>query len=232
MPLILFADPEHVTTDVLHQSQLSPQTSISTIQVTAANQTPSQTMVTEVANTPRISDTNLSVDTVQVQNNDAEQSITIADNALNVANANNGLENKNRTEQQAQPSVSQIANDDTVKREAGSTQQQPVVIVRQVQMPKTYSGNTSWKGYKEHFERIAAINGWITNAEKVQYLTISPENPASDILRDVNEKSENAYNDIWSALARRFGMLDGSRKSMRRFDARRQNENETLVEYE
>ena len=42
-----FADSEHVTTDVLHQSQLSPQTNISSIQVTAANQTPSQTMVTE-----------------------------------------------------------------------------------------------------------------------------------------------------------------------------------------
>jgi len=95
-------------------------------------------------------------------------------------------------------------------------------------MRKTYSG----KGYKEHFERIAAINGWITNAEKVQYLTISLENPASDILRNVNEKSENAYNDIWSALARRFAMLDGPRESIRRFDARRQNENETLVEYE
>ena len=49
---------------------------------------------------------------------------------------------------------------------------------------------------------------------------------------EVNEKSENAYNDIWSALARRLGMLDGLRDLMRRFDARRQNENETLVEYE
>jgi len=33
-------------------------------------------------------------------------------------------------------------------------------------------------------------------------------------------------------LARRFGMLDDSRESMRRFDARRQNENETAVGYE
>jgi len=85
-----YADPEHVTTDVLHQSQLSPQTSISTIQVTAASQTPSPTMVTETVNTPCVSVTNLSVDTVQVQNNDAEQSISIADNALNVTNVNNG----------------------------------------------------------------------------------------------------------------------------------------------
>jgi len=66
--------------------------------VTAANQTPSQTMATEIVNTPGVSDTNLTVDTVHVQNNDAEQSISITDNALHVTNANNGLENKeNRT---------------------------------------------------------------------------------------------------------------------------------------
>ena len=135
-----FADPEYVTTDVLYQSQLSPQTSFSTIQVTAANQTPSQTMVTEVVNTPGISDTNLSVDTVQVQNNDAEQSISITDNALHVTNTNNGLENIKKTELLAKPSVSQISNDNTVVRQASSTQQQPVVIVRQVQMPKHILG--------------------------------------------------------------------------------------------
>jgi len=74
--------------------------------VTAANQTPSQTMATEVVNTPGISDTNISADTVHVQNNDAEQSISITDNALHVTNTNNGLENIKITEQQAQPSVS------------------------------------------------------------------------------------------------------------------------------
>jgi len=140
--------------------------------MTAANQTPSSTIVTETVNTPCVSVTNISVDTVQVQNNDAEQSIDIADDALNVTNVNNGLENINETKQQAQQSVSQITNDKTVVKQTGSTQQQPVVIVRQVQMPKTYSGNTFWKGYKKHCERIAAINGWITNAEKVPYLTI------------------------------------------------------------
>jgi len=140
--------------------------------MTAANQTPSSTIVTETVNTPCVSVTNISVDTVQVQNNDAEQSIGIADNALNVTNVNNGLGNVNVTKQQAQPSVSQITNDKTFVKQTGSTHLQPVVIVRQVQMPKTYSGNTSWKCYNKHFERIAAINGWITNAEKVPYLTI------------------------------------------------------------
>jgi len=49
-------------------------------------------MVTETVSTPCVSVTNLSVDTVQVQNNNAEQSIGIADNALDVTNANNELE--------------------------------------------------------------------------------------------------------------------------------------------
>jgi len=47
-------------------------------------------MVTETVNTPCVPVTNLFVDTVQVQNNDAEQSISIADNALNVTNVNMG----------------------------------------------------------------------------------------------------------------------------------------------
>jgi len=45
-----------------------------------------------------------------------------------------------KTEQQAQLSVSQITNDNTVVGQAGSTQQRPVVIVRQVQMPKNILG--------------------------------------------------------------------------------------------
>jgi len=47
-----------------------------------------------------------------VQNNYAERSINITDNALNVTNAN-GHENIKKTERQAQPSVSQVNNEHT-----------------------------------------------------------------------------------------------------------------------
>ena len=60
-------------------------------------------------------------------------------------------------------------------------------------------GKTSWKGYNDHFERIAGINGWMTNAENVQYLTISLENPASDVLRDILMRNPRRFWDVrWS----------------------------------
>jgi len=38
--------------------------------------------------------------------------------------------------------------------------QPQVVLVKQFQPPKPYSGASSWKGYREYFERLAAVNGW------------------------------------------------------------------------
>ena len=37
---------------------------------------------------------------------------------------------------------------------------------------------------------------------------------------------------IWESLARRFGFLDGAREAMRRFDSRRQEDNETIPDFE
>jgi len=48
----------------------------------------------------------------------------------------------------------------------------------------------------------------------------------------LSEHSEGVYEQIWAALARRFGHLDEPQKMMRRFDARKQQEGETVVEFE
>ena len=58
------------------------------------------------------------------------------------------------------------------------------------------------------------------------------EHPASEVLRDVPESSADAYELIWSALARRYGYLDEPQRAMRLYDLRTQHPNETLVEYE
>jgi len=102
---------------------------------------------------------------------------------------------------------------------------QPVVIVKQFQTPKPYSGQTSHKSFKEHFERVAKANGWTLELEKMQ-------NSALECLRKVKEYEVGAYEQIWSILARRFGHLDEPERSMRRFDSRKQLEGESVVEYE
>ena len=102
-----------------------------------------------------------------------------------------------------------------------------MVLVKQFQPAKPYSGASSWKGYREYFERLATVNDWTTTEQKTEQLALALEGPASEVLRDVDTSQPQAHSLIWEALARRFGSLDGAREAMRHFDSRRQEENET-----
>ena len=62
------------------------------------------------------------------------------------------------------------------------------------------------------------MNAWTSTEDKVQNLTLALEGPAAEILKDVNEASPTAYDEIWTLLARRFGQTDAPRDAMRRFD--------------
>ena len=101
-----------------------------------------------------------------------------------------------------------------------------MVLVKQFQPPKPYTGASSWKGYREYFERLATVNGWTTTEQKTEQLALALEGPASEVLRDLDTSQPQAYSLVWEALARRFGSLDGAREAMRRFDSRRQEEND------
>jgi len=110
--------------------------------------------------------------------------------------------------------------------------QPKVVLIKHFQQPKPYTGASSWKGYREYFERLAAVNGWATPEQKVEQLALALEGSATEVLRDLDTSQPQAYNIIWEALARRFGSLDGAREAMRRFDSRRQEDSETIPDFE
>jgi len=129
-----------------------------------------------------------------------------------------------------QPDMSLIVHLSTPP--APVVRQPQVVLVKQFQPPKPYTGASSWKGYREYFERLAAVNGWTTVEQKVEQLTLALEGPASEVLRDSETSQPQAYNIIWESLARRFGSLGGAREAMRRFDSRRQEDNETIPDFE
>jgi len=84
--------------------------------------------------------------------------------------------------------------------------QPQVVLIKQFQQPKPYSGSSSWKGYREYFERLAAVNGWATATQKVEQLALALEGPATDVLRDLDTSQPQAYNIIWEALARSMAL--------------------------
>ena len=109
---------------------------------------------------------------------------------------------------------------------------QSVVIVRQLQTPKPYSGQTSHRSFREHFERVAKANCWVSELEKMQQLALALEGPAIDCLKEIKEDEPGAYAKTWEILARRFGHLDEPERAMRRFDARRQMDGESVAEFE
>ena len=85
-----------------------------------------------------------------------------------------------------------------------------------------------------HSENILSVwraNNWTTNAEKVQQLTLALEGPAADTLKEIDETSNTAYNDIWASLKSRFGRLDEPREAMRRFENRKQADTESISDF-
>ena len=115
---------------------------------------------------------------------------------------------------------------------APSVTQPQVVLIKQYQQPKPYTGATSWKGYREYFERLAAVNGWVTPEQRAEQLGLAPEGPTTEVVRGLDTSQPQAYDTICEALARRFGSLDGAREAMRRFDSRRQEDSESIPDFE
>jgi len=106
------------------------------------------------------------------------------------------------------------------------------IVFKQLQQPRTYNGSTSWKDYRAHFDRVCKVKGWTTAQVKTQNLTLYLEGPAADVLKDVDDLAPTAYEDIWTQLGHRFGYTDAPRDAMRRFDSCRQQDNESLQEFE
>jgi len=71
------------------------------------------------------------------------------------------------------------------------------VVFKQLHQLRTYSGSTSSKDYRAHFERVCKVNGWITSQDKAQNLTLFLEGAAADVLKDIDESAPTAYEDIW-----------------------------------
>ena len=104
------------------------------------------------------------------------------------------------------------AADATAQANAGpatiQTTSAPVVIVKQPQPVKPYSGQTSYKGFKEYFTRLALCNGWTTQTEKPQNLLVAMEGAAAEAVRGFTVTQDSDYDAIWEALVRRFGHMD------------------------
>jgi len=108
----------------------------------------------------------------------------------------------------------------------------PTVIVKQPEPVRPYTGATSYKTYREYFQRICSCNRWTNPTECARYLFVAVDGAASETVRGIMAEKDSDLNQIWEALSRRFGFVDEPERAMRRFDDRKQQEGESLAVFE
>jgi len=86
--------------------------------------------------------------------------------------------------------------------------------------------------FRDHFNRVAKVNSWTTNDDLIQHLTLSLEDAAAEVLRDLDDTSSTALTDIWAKLEHRFSEVNSCCEAVRKFEPRRQSDSESLVEFE
>ena len=59
----------------------------------------------------------------------------------------------------------------------------PTVIIRQPESVRPYTGQTSYKSYKEYFERICLCNEWKSPTECARHLLVAMDGAATDAVR-------------------------------------------------
>jgi len=105
----------------------------------------------------------------------------------------------------------------------------PTVIIRQPEPVRPYTGQSSYKAYKEYFERVCLCNEWKSPAECARHLLVAMDGAATDAARGLKAEKDTDLALIGEALSRRFGHVDEPERAMRRFDVRRKQDGETLT---
>jgi len=93
-----------------------------------------------------------------------------------------------------------------------------MVVVKQPEPVRPYTGTTSYKQYKGYFERICECNGWNNLTERARHLLVAMDGAACEAVRGLKAEQDSDLALIWEALDRRFGYVDEPQRAMRRFD--------------
>ena len=81
----------------------------------------------------------------------------------------------------------------------------PTVIIRQPEPVRPYTGQSSYKAYKEYFERVCLCNEWKSPTECARHLLVAMDGAATDAVRGLKAEKDTDLALIWEALSRRFG---------------------------
>ena len=88
-------------------------------------------------------------------------------------------------------------------------------------LPETFQGTESWEDWIEHFERVAAVNKWTSNASKLKWSKVRLTGKAAAALKQFPEATRNDYAALKEALQKQFELASKKELYMAEFQIRR-----------
>ena len=89
------------------------------------------------------------------------------------------------------------------EQRGGEIVRNQAVLGRPVVLPEVYKGDSSWMDWAEHFESVAAVNGW-KDEEKLLWLRVRLVGRAATAFKRVPEGARASYARCLEALKERF----------------------------
>ena len=74
------------------------------------------------------------------------------------------------------------------------------VIIRQPEPVRPYTGQSSYKAYKEYFKRVCLCNEWKSPTECAHHLLVAMDGAATDAVRGLKAEKDTDLALIWEAV--------------------------------
>ena len=100
-----------------------------------------------------------------------------------------------------------------------------------VVLPETFQGTTSWEDWIEHFERVAVVNEWTSNASKLKWLKVRLVGKAAAALKRFSDDTRGDYAALKGALQKRFEPASKKELYMAEFQVRRKQQDENWASF-
>ena len=95
-----------------------------------------------------------------------------------------------------------------------------------VVLPETFQGTMSWEDWIEHFERVAVVNEWTSDASKLKWLKVHLVGKAAAALKRFSDETRGDYAALKGALQKRFEPASKKELYMAEFQVRRKRQDE------
>ena len=111
-----------------------------------------------------------------------------------------------------------------------SRDEAPARPARPLVLPEPFTGETDYCDWIDHFENVAAVNGW-DEAAKLQWLRVRLTGKAQTALKRLPEDTRRSYANTLAALKRRFEPDSKRELYIAEFQARRKGKSETWADF-